>query len=144
MTWYVNDFWGNKRESMANEQQKLDVLDEVLTLHLPYTVIDVGWWSQEALSAAPLPSGRTSHWFLERMRIIPGDGNIKCAFTSTADIGPYIARVLADPRTLNQKILCYTDVLTYNEVVDIIEEESGEKTQKIYVRSHAKGFGGRF
>lgn len=100
---------------------------------MPYTVIDVGWWSEQITPA--LPSGKTNHALLqnEGSRVIPGDGNVPVAFTSLPDIGIYVAKIIADPRTLNKKVLACTDVLTMNQAYDIMDELSGEKTVRQYV-----------
>ena len=55
------------------------------------------------------------------------------AFTSLPDIGIYVAKIIADPRTLNKKVLACTDVLTMNQAYDIMDELSGEKTVRQYV-----------
>lgn len=64
---------------------------------------------------------------------IPGDGTVPVAFTSVPDIGTYVAKIIADPRTINKKVLAYTEVLTMNQVSDIMDELSGEKSLRNYV-----------
>lgn len=102
-------------------------------MYLPYTVIDVAWWSEQIVPV--LPSGKTDHALNknDRGREIPGDGNVPVAFISLADVGPFVAKIIADPRTLNRKVLAYTDVLTMNQVYDIMDELSGEKAIRNYV-----------
>lgn len=49
--------------------QKLDVLAAVQRKYIPYTVIDVGWWSQQIIPK--LPSGRVDHAYIDLVRIPP-------------------------------------------------------------------------
>lgn len=102
-------------------------------IYLPYTVIDYAWWSELIIPA--VPSGRTKHALSGHAELqeIPGDGNVPSALGSLRDVGLYVAKVIADPRTLNKKVLAYTDVLTANQVYDIMEDLSGEKTVRKYV-----------
>ncbi|OLN86674.1 Isoflavone reductase A622-like protein 2 [Colletotrichum chlorophyti] len=113
---------------------KENTLNHVQTLYLPYTVIDVGWWYQ--ISLPRVPSGRLDSIMRLTDNCIVGDGNKVCGRTDLRDIGNYVARIIADPRTLNQKVFAYTDLRTHNEVYDLIEKLSGEKIERQYVRSN--------
>lgn len=111
--------------------QKEEVLDHIQRTHLPYTVIDVGWWYQ--ISLPRLPSGRLDRNLFLYNTAIGGDGNIPSARTDSRDIGAYVARIITDPRTLNQKVFAYTDLRTQHELWDTVAEISGEKIEKKYV-----------
>ncbi|KAI4866055.1 isoflavone reductase family protein [Hypoxylon rubiginosum] len=111
--------------------QKNDVLAAVQRLHLPYTVIDVGWWNENTVPA--VPSGRTDHAVNKLMDVIPGDGTVPVAYTSVSDVGVYVAKIVADPRTLNKKVFAYTEVLTGNQVAELMDEVSGEKSKRNYL-----------
>lgn len=50
-----------------------------------------------------------------------------------ADIGTYVAQIIADPRTLNRHVFVYTEVRSMNEMWDIMATVSGETPQKDYV-----------
>ncbi|KAF9871136.1 prostacyclin synthase [Colletotrichum karsti] len=113
--------------------QKEDVLNHVQTLYLPYTVIDVGWWYQITLPR--LPSGRIDAVATPFDNWIAGDGTAKSAFTDLRDIGKYVARIIADPGTLNQRVFAYTELLTQNEIYELLERVSGEKIE----RKHLSG-----
>lgn len=52
------------------------------------------------------------------------------ARTDSSDVGVYVARIIADPRTLNQKVFAYTDLRTQLELYDTVENLSGEKIEK--------------
>lgn len=112
------------RGVMLLRDQKDDVLAAIQRLYLPYTVIDVGWWSRAVVPA--VTSGRTDHAVTKPLNIIPGDGTVPIAYTDLADIGTYVAKIIADPRTLNKKVFAYTEVLSTNETTKLMEELSGE------------------
>ncbi|KAI0359310.1 NAD-P-binding protein [Trametes cingulata] len=113
--------------------KKLAVRDYVKELGLHYTFIDVGWWMQGAL---PLPSNSTAQ-MRDISWTIYGDGTNKTLLTELSHIGTYVARILADPRTVNQAVIIWEDEPTQLEAHEIGERASGEaetlKTKRIYV-----------
>ncbi|KAI2620768.1 NAD(P)-binding protein [Hypomontagnella submonticulosa] len=111
------------RGVMALHDQKDDVLAAIQRIYLPYTIIDIGWWSGQ--SVPELPSGRTKH-AVGVFNVTPGDGNVPIAYTDLPDIGKYVAKIVADPRTLNKKVFAYTEVLSTKQVDALMEELSGE------------------
>ncbi|KAB2109987.1 hypothetical protein AG0111_0g2202 [Alternaria gaisen] len=111
--------------------QKEDVLNHVKRLHLPYTIIDVGWWFQ--FSLPKLPSGLIDHAHSGLDIRIPGDGNVPSAFTDNRDIGKFVARIIADPRTLNQQVFMYSEMTTLTEIYDLLEKISSEKIPRRYI-----------
>ncbi|KAM0295306.1 hypothetical protein ACHAPM_010832 [Fusarium culmorum] len=106
------------------------ILDHIQRLHLPYTVIDVGWWYQ--ISLPRLPSGRIDRNLFLYNSAIGGSGDIPSARTDSRDVGIYVARIITDPRTLNQKVFAYTELLTQHELYDAVEKVSGEKLERKY------------
>lgn len=80
-----------------------------------------------------LPSGRTRHAAFEGMLAIPGAGDALVALTDYRDIGRYAARVITDPRTLNRLVLAYTEVMTFDGFMGVVERLSGEKVELPYV-----------
>ncbi|CRK17066.1 hypothetical protein BN1723_017514 [Verticillium longisporum] len=110
--------------------QKEAFLDHIQRVHLPYTVIDVGWWYQ--ISLPRLPSGRLDRNLFLYNTAIGGDGNVPSVRTDSRDIGAYVGRIITDPRTLNQKVFAYTDLRTQNELWDTVSKLSGETIEKKY------------
>ncbi|KAH6657329.1 isoflavone reductase [Truncatella angustata] len=119
------------RGVMILADRKDEVLSAVQRLHLPWTLIDVGWWSNQIVP--PLPSGRTKKFVLEHFSNIPGDGTVRNGFTDLRDVGKYVAKIIVDPRTLNKKVYAYTEVSTMNQVVDLMSELSGEEAIRDYL-----------
>ncbi|KAF4905513.1 Isoflavone reductase-like protein [Colletotrichum viniferum] len=58
------------------------------------------------------------------------DGNMLSAITDVRDIGTYVARIIADPRTLNHMVFAYNELITQNQVYDLLEKMGGEKVKR--------------
>lgn len=113
--------------------QKLAIREFVKELGVPYTFIDVGWWMQLTL---PLPT-RSASRLKPLTYQIHGPGDDKMLVTDIAHIGTYVARIIADPRTLNQAVIIWEDEVTQLEAHEIGERFSGEadvlKAKRVYV-----------
>jgi nucleoside-diphosphate-sugar epimerase len=118
-------------------RKKEHVINHIKKVKLPYTIIDIGYWYQ--LMLPRLPSGRIDYALPLTLGGIAGDGNTPCAFTDLQDIGRWVARIIADPRTLNKMVFAYNAVLTMNQVYDMLEEASGEKIDRNYVSLLSEG-----
>ncbi|KAJ7186664.1 isoflavone reductase family protein [Mycena filopes] len=117
---------------MALRDSKEEVYQHIRKLYLPYTVIDVGFWYQVCFPT--LPSGRTDYAALVKPNVtIHNDGKSPTILIDLSDIGPFVARIIKDPRTLNKFVLAYGDVLSENEIFEIMERLSGEKVEREYV-----------
>ncbi|RBQ75691.1 hypothetical protein FVER14953_07235 [Fusarium verticillioides] len=114
---------------------KEQVINHIKKVKLPYTIVDIGYWYQ--LMLPRLPSGRVDYALPITLGGIPGDGNTPCAFTDLPDIGRWVARIIADPRTLNKMVFAYNTVLTMNQAYDLLEEASGEKIERNYISEAA-------
>lgn len=111
--------------------QKEEMLDHVQRLGLPYTVIDVGWWYQ--ISLPRVASGRFDYALLSPIQFLLGGGEVPSALTDLRDVGMYVAKIISDERTLNKKVLAYTEVKTQNEIFELVEKKTGEKPEVIPV-----------
>ncbi|KAJ7286377.1 hypothetical protein C8J57DRAFT_1664428 [Mycena rebaudengoi] len=119
---------------MGIRDNKEEVYQHIRKLYLPYTVIDVGYWHQ--LSFPPLPSGREKYAApIPPRPDIHAGGNTPTMLTDLRDVGPFVARIIKDPRTLNKYVVTYSDVLSENEIFAIMEEMSGEVIERNYVRA---------
>lgn len=63
------------------------------------------------------------------------DGNQGFALTDMADVGKYVAQIIGDDRTLNRRVLAYTEVLSMNGIWGTMVTISGEEPPKDYVGS---------
>ncbi|KAL1599830.1 hypothetical protein SLS60_007635 [Paraconiothyrium brasiliense] len=116
---------------LLREMVKEDVLNHIKTVKLPYTVVDIGWWYQ--VNVPRLPSGRIDYAVMETADGIGGEGNVPMALTDLRDIGMYVVRIISDPRTLNRMVFAYNEVITHNQIYDLLERLSGEKIPRRYV-----------
>jgi len=114
-------------------QQKEDNFHYFQKIRLPYTYIDAGWWYQ--LTLPRLPSGRIDHLLSPAHKDLPIglDGSVPTALADLRDVGRYVARVIADPRTLNKRVHVYSELYTQNKVYEVVEGLSGEKLPRGYV-----------
>jgi len=65
--------------------------------------------------------------------IIYAGGTAENILTDKHDMGRFVARIIKDERTLNQKVVTVGDSLTQNQIWDIVERISGEKVPKTHV-----------
>lgn len=59
---------------------------------------------------------------------------MKTAITDFRDIGPYVAKIITDDRTVKKFVLCYGELLSQEEIFAKMEELSEEKIERQYVR----------
>ncbi|KAF5574646.1 isoflavone reductase [Fusarium pseudoanthophilum] len=115
------------RGIMDARDRKEAVLDHIQRIYLPYTVIDVGWWYQITLPR--VPSGKLDESLVFPNNNIIAGGDIPSALTDVRDIGKYVAAIVGDPRTINKRVLAYTETKTQNEVHKLVEKVLGEKPE---------------
>ncbi|PYH48761.1 isoflavone reductase family protein [Aspergillus saccharolyticus JOP 1030-1] len=120
------------RGAMLLREMKEEIINEIKLHNLGYTIIDVGYWYQ--LSCPPLPSGRIDYAIPlpDATRTVHGAGDAPNILIDLADIGRYVARILADARTLNRYVYLCGEVLTENQVLGVVEEMAGEEVDRIY------------
>ena len=113
-----------------SRDQKEEVFNLVKRLHIPYTIIDIGWWYQFTLPK--LPSGKIDYALAMPMQTIPGDGHVLSALTDVRDVGRYVAQVIKDERTLNAMVFVFNELWSMNRVYDLLEKLSGESVRRKY------------
>lgn len=91
----------------------------------------MGWWYE--ISSPRVPSGRVDYGLMMPTAHLFGDGSVPSALTSLQDIGRYVARIIADPRTLNRMVFVYNELWTQQQIFDKVEELSGENIERKYV-----------
>ncbi|KZT66152.1 NAD(P)-binding protein [Daedalea quercina L-15889] len=87
-----------------------------------YTFIDIGWWAQLAVpsaSTAPSPLGPMGDEYYT-------EDDKPVLLTDIDRIGPYVARIISDPRTANQYVIIWEDELSFKESRELAEAASGE------------------
>lgn len=111
--------------------QKLEVQSFVHGLGVPYTFIRVGWWMQLVFTLPPNSPADTQ--MVQRSHERHGDGNVKTAVTSFDDIGRFVSRIIADPRTLNQYVFCWSEEVSLNECYPLFERLCEQKLGDLIV-----------
>lgn len=56
-----------------------------------------------------------------------GDPDLPTAVTDLRDVGRYVALIIDDDRTLNQKVFVYGDLISQRRAAELVEKLSGEK-----------------
>ena len=104
--------------------QKFEIHDYLKELGVPYTIIDVGWWMQLYL---PLPLRSTVPPQVKAMTwAIHGSGESKNLLTNLHHIGTWVAKIIADPRTLNQSVIIWEDEVLQKDAHEIGARVSGD------------------
>ncbi|KAI1782257.1 NAD(P)-binding protein [Ganoderma leucocontextum] len=104
--------------------EKLGIHDLVKELGLPHTFIDVGWWMQLYL---PLPlASKAPQQAKDMTWTIYEDGTARNLVTSNENIGKYVARILADPRTVNQAVIVWEDEVSQEDAHALGERLSND------------------
>lgn len=115
--------------------QKEKIYAELAASGLPYTIIDVGWWYNGFIPK--IPSGKTDKAIALpdlMQNLVPGDGEMKTYVVDNEDVGRFVARIIADPRTINKRVMAAGDNLSFNEMFGMAEELTGEKVARKTVR----------
>ena len=55
------------------------------------------------------------------------------AMIDNANIGKYVARIIADPQTLNKYVFVHDEVWTQNQIFDLLEHLADEKLPRQHV-----------
>ncbi|KAH7062566.1 hypothetical protein B0J12DRAFT_645805 [Macrophomina phaseolina] len=118
---------------MILRDSKEEIIQHIRKLYLPYTFVDVGWWYQ--IGFPTVPSGRLDYATNSPSKPLHGNGDGPLnLYTDLADIGRFVARIIADPRTLNKYVVAWGEQLTEHDIWRITEEVTGEKiTARKYV-----------
>ena len=58
------------------------------------------------------------------------DGDKPCLVTDLRNVGKWVARIIVDPRTLNEKVIVWEDEKTLKEAFDIAERLVGAEEIK--------------
>jgi uncharacterized protein YbjT (DUF2867 family) len=120
---------------MSIRDAKEAAYNHILQLKLGYTIIDVGFWHQASIPR--VPSSKVDYALFpgtaEMSTKLIGDGNAKNLLTDLRDVGRLVARIVKDPRTLNKKVVTWSDELSQNEIFEVVEKLSGETIERTYV-----------
>ncbi|KAG7094458.1 hypothetical protein E1B28_008054 [Marasmius oreades] len=107
--------------AMKYQDTKLKIRQFIIENEIPYTFIQAGWltsllFPQSHSVAGNSPMGKQFY----------GSGKVKTAYTALERVGEFVARIIGDPRTLNQIVQAYDGEATLEEVWTIASKVTGE------------------
>ncbi|KAH8807887.1 hypothetical protein F5884DRAFT_704262 [Xylogone sp. PMI_703] len=104
---------------------KEEVHDCIFRHRLGFTIIDVGFWYQ--ISYPRVPSGKFDYASFLPINEVYAGGTAPNLLIDKRDIGTITVKIMKDERTLNKRVYIYGEVLSQNEVNEIVEQKTGEK-----------------
>uniref|UniRef100_A0A0D2Y6E7 NmrA-like domain-containing protein n=1 Tax=Fusarium oxysporum (strain Fo5176) TaxID=660025 RepID=A0A0D2Y6E7_FUSOF len=84
---------------------------------------------RDRLTLPRVPSGKLDGSLVFPNNNIIAGGNNPSALTDVRDIGKYVAAIVSDPRTINKRVLAYSELKTQNEIHKLVEKVIGEKPE---------------
>ncbi|KAF4588029.1 NAD(P)-binding domain superfamily protein [Pleurotus pulmonarius] len=111
---------------------KIGIHEYVKELGLPYTFIYVGWWL-----TFMWPTPHSEHNTLDTPKFYAGSKDQKLIYSTFPSIGKLVARIIADPRTINQTVVAHDGEITLRETWGIGERVTGEDFSDYYKASEA-------
>ncbi|KAF9256989.1 NAD-P-binding protein [Marasmius fiardii PR-910] len=110
--------------AMKYHDSKLKTRQFITENKIPYTFIQVGWWS---LLLFPYPHSAP----LDQLGAVGGKsfygtGKVKTAYTALDRIGEFVTRIISDPRTLNRVVQTWDGETTLEESWAIASKVAGE------------------
>ncbi|KAL0065595.1 hypothetical protein AAF712_007373 [Marasmius tenuissimus] len=106
--------------SMQYQDSKVATHEFIKQHNIPYTFVQVGWWASLLFPASHKSTSRILK------KEFYGSGDVKTAYTDTSRIGEFVARIIDDPRTLNQTVQTWDGEATLGEAWEIASKVSGE------------------
>jgi hypothetical protein len=119
--------WFTSRLTLIR-RQKYKIHDYIKEKQVPYTIIDVGFWFHFSLPHKP---GSTAG-IAPRLHTFYGEGENRSALINKEHIGDFVARIIADPRTLNQYVFAYEDEVNQKEIYEVCSHAAGEDFRAIH------------
>jgi uncharacterized protein YbjT (DUF2867 family) len=119
--------WGTPaaRGILSLRDTKEAVHDHIFRHHLGFTIIDVGFWYQASIPK--VPSGRfDSAIFMPNNDVVNG-GETPNMLIDARDVGKITVELIKRKDTLNKRIIAYGELISQNEIHQMIEAETGER-----------------
>jgi hypothetical protein len=98
---------------------------------LGFTIIDVGFWYQASIPR--VSSGRfDSAIFMPNNDVVNG-GEIPNMLIDARDVGRITVQLLKREDTINKKIIAYGELMSQNDIHQMVEAKTGEKLELTHV-----------
>ncbi|KAG7090536.1 hypothetical protein E1B28_009645 [Marasmius oreades] len=109
---------------MKYHDTKLQTRSFLIDNSIPHTFIQVGWWADAMF---PYPhSIDLGHFGVLGGKQFYGPGDVKTAHTAKERIGDFVARIISDPRTLNETVQTWDGEATLGESWALASKITGE------------------
>jgi len=115
------------RGALALRDVMEDIHDHLFRQRLGFTIVDIGFWYQASIPQ--VPSGRFDEAIFMPVNDVYAGGETPNMLLDARDAGEIAARAVKDQRTLNKRVIAYGEVLSQNEIHEIIEGKTGEKLE---------------
>ncbi|KAL0565436.1 hypothetical protein V5O48_016587 [Marasmius crinis-equi] len=128
---------------MEYHDTKLKTQQSIIDNDIPYTFIYVGGWPSGLM---PLPHSEEGDTLTNIYRKqFFGSGKVKVSWTGLERVGDFVARIISDPRTLNQTVQTWDGEATVEEEEDVESRMSqgvGTLESYVYAACHSLYFRG--
>ncbi|KAJ0151603.1 Uncharacterized protein HZ326_5974 [Fusarium oxysporum f. sp. albedinis] len=138
---FISSDWGlphtEKHAAQANSaNNKLRAQDELRKTNLEWTSIHIGffldfWGSSKSAAKSNLHTPSTFVDIKHRAAAIPGSGDVPVTFTYSRDVAKFVAALL-NLEKWEEATYIIGDKVTFNEMVKIAEEATGDKFNVVY------------
>ena len=125
--------WGTPaaRGILSLRDTKEEVHDHMYRQRLGFTIIDVGFWYQASIPR--VSSGRfDSAIFMPNNDVVNG-GEIPNMLIDARDVGRITVQLLKREDTINKKIIAYGELMSQNDIHQMVEAKTGEKLELTHV-----------
>jgi hypothetical protein len=118
--------WGtpSPRGILNTRDIKEQVHDHLFRHKLGFTIIDIGFWYQASMPR--VPSGKFDGSIFMPINTVYAGGSAPNMLMDARDIGRITVDIIKDRRTLNKRVIAYGELMSQNEVHEIVEKKTGE------------------
>ncbi|KAJ8089256.1 hypothetical protein PM082_014504 [Marasmius tenuissimus] len=110
--------------SMQFQDMKVRTQKYIIDNNIPHTFIQVGMWPEASF---PFPHAVNGDLIANSFqKQFNGPGNVKTSWTALERVGEFVARIIADPRTLNKTVHTWDGEFTLDEAYALASKLTGE------------------
>ncbi|KAL0057042.1 hypothetical protein AAF712_016334 [Marasmius tenuissimus] len=110
--------------SMQFQDMKVRTQNYIIDNNIPHTFIQVGMWPDASF---PFPHAVNGDLIANSFqKQFNGPGNVKTSWTALERVGEFVARIIADPRTLNKTVHTWDGEFTLDEAYALASKLTGE------------------
>ena len=119
--------WGTPaaRGILSLRDTKEEVHDHMYRQRLGFTIIDVGFWYQASIPVS-------SAIFMPNNDVVNG-GEIPNMLIDAGDVGRITVQLPKREDTINKKIIAYGELMSQNDIHQMVEAKTGEKLELTHV-----------